>query len=49
MVKELKNELDEIKSELAELGKLKINKSIIQKESNNNSLRKIIEDRDLFY
>jgi hypothetical protein len=49
MVKELKIELDEMRSELAELGRAAINKSILQKESNNNSIRKILDDRDLFY
>jgi hypothetical protein len=49
MVKELKIELDEMKSELAELGRFKINRSITQKENNNYSIMKILEDRDLFY
>ena len=49
MVKELKIELDEMKSELAELGRTKIDKSITQKDNNNYSIMKILEDRDLFY
>ena len=36
MVKELKIELDEMKSELAELGRTKINRSIKENNDNNN-------------
>lgn len=47
MVKELKIELDEMKSELAELGRSKIKRSV--KDNNKSSIRQIIMDRDLFY